>query len=338
MINLKNMEVGCASHFLDSGTFSLWTRAADFAKKHHTDLYAFYDTRPFWRYLDEYAAFIKKYKRGIDLYANVDVIPDRSISGGDRRAPELTLRNQKYLEEKHGLKPVPVVHYKEDMSWLKRYMADGYRLIALGGLVGAQEEGARSWLDRAFTVATDTRGMPVVRLHGFGITNYPFLVRYPWFSVDSASWTKVGAYGGILVPQRRKGRFVFWERHYTTDEILPLSPYLIKTALESSKKQKRQGAQRRVLAAHLSNDRQILNGFHITTLRGQAKKDVHDWLEEIKMPLGKVKGGIMAEPGVTSLHSYRKAANLLFFERLRHALPDYPFPFRHRARRGIVPL
>jgi hypothetical protein len=61
--------------------------------------FSIYDTDMFWQYVDEYAAFIKEYRDGIDFFANVDVIQD----------PKRTWKVQKYLENEHGLDPVPVV-------------------------------------------------------------------------------------------------------------------------------------------------------------------------------------------------------------------------------------
>ena len=83
------------SLFMDSGSFSLWTRAAKWAKENGLDEpWGFYDTEEFWSYIDGYASFIKKNHRGIDLYANVDVIPN----------PELSWRNLRYLEDEHDLR------------------------------------------------------------------------------------------------------------------------------------------------------------------------------------------------------------------------------------------
>src|SRR5438552_1722463 len=121
-VTREQMRAGnVASHFFDSGSFSLWTAAEEYAKRHNCSRWKFYDSKRHWRYVEDYAAFVKKYSLAIDLYANVDVIPNA----------ELTWRNQQYLEQKHGLCPVPVVHYTCDLKWLQHYMDLGYELIAL---------------------------------------------------------------------------------------------------------------------------------------------------------------------------------------------------------------
>lgn len=285
------------SHFLDSGAFSLWSIAAKYAEEHpETGRWAYYDLPESWQYLDDYAAFVKKYKDGIDLYANVDVIGN----------PDLTYRNQKYLEDKHGLEPVPVVHYKTDLDWLRRYMKEGYELIGLGGLVGSlAKEGCRRWIDRAFDVVCDQPSrLPKVKIHGFGVTSYDLLLRFPWYSVDSSSWTKIAAFGGILVPHKRGGKFTFDEQ-----------PYIVKISHESPQ------------TTEL--------GKHYSTMTPAEKKIVAEWLELIDMKLGKLdpKTKEVVEFGVMTRHTDRREANLKFFERMQGALPKYPWPFRLEGRR-----
>jgi len=283
--------------FLDSGSFSLWTAATKYGKKHGKSPWSYYDTKEFWRYMDEYAAFVKKYRKYIDYYANVDAIPE----------PELTWRNQQYLEKEHGLAPVPVVHFRTDLKWLRRYVRRGYEFIAIGGLVGSFGSPAcRTWLDRVFDFVCDTpKRLPKVKLHGFAVTGYECLLRYPWWSVDSATWTKVGAFGGILLPHKRGGRFT-----YETE------PYQITMSQDAPTRAK---------------------GKHYSTLSPGEQRIVREWLKQIGVPLGKNdKDGNVIEHGVINRHSERKIANLLFFEGLRKWLSEYPWPFKPANRRPAV--
>ncbi len=299
-IELEGLQTGCVnSHFLDSGSFTFWTKAAEYAKENNTTPWAFYDRPEFFEYLDAYAQFVKKYAAGIDLFANVDVIGN----------PELTWRNQKIMERQYGLRPVPVVHYRTDLEWLKFYMKKDYDLIALGGLVGSTgQEDCVAWIDRAFDIVCDNaERLPIQKLHGFGVTSYKLLLRYPWWSVDSTSWTKVGAYGGILVPHKRNGKFTFEEE-----------PYLMKVSTSSP-----DGAKR---------------GRHVANLSQAERTIIKEWLDHIGIPFGKGIEGEdnIEEYGVINRHSERKAANLLFFEAMRNSLPDWPWPFRSNGgRRGF---
>jgi hypothetical protein len=293
----EDMEVGCIdSHFLDSGAFTLWTLAEKYGKEHNCDETKFYYTREHWDYIDQYAEFVKANRIAIDLYANVDAIGHA----------DLTYRNQKYLEKKHGLKPVPVVHYPTDLNWLRRYMDEGYDLIGLGGLVGHMaQDSCRGWIDRCFDLVCDQPSrLPKVRLHGFGVTSYELMIRYPWWSVDSTSWTKIGAFGSILVPHKRGDKFVFTEQ-----------PYTIKVAWESPSRK---------------------GDWHIFTVPDSIKVIIDEWLDLIGIPLGKVdRDGNIIEYGVITRHTERRSANLLFFEQMRSSLPEYPWPFRSKRRKGF---
>ncbi len=295
-----SLKVGCvASHFLDSGAFTLWVQAKKYAAENGGSLAAYYDTKEARQYLKRYAKFVTNEENAcaIDLYANVDVIGN----------PELTYRNQKILEDKYGLTPVPVVHFKTDLKWLRKYIDEGYELIGLGGLVGSTaQDGCQAWIDRCFEIACDTPDrLPCVKLHGFGVTSYKLMLRYPWYSVDSTSWTKIGAYGGIMVPHKRKGKFVFDEQ-----------PYLIKCSQESE-------------------DRKLL-GRHYLTLTSAEKKIIKEWLDEIGILLGKLNSaGEITEYGVLTRHMERRAANLLFYEKMLETIPPYPWVFHSSRRQGF---
>ncbi len=190
------------SCFLDSGAFSLNTKAQRWQSQHNTKRDDYYQTPDYQDFVNAYISFVKKYKVGIDLYANMDVIGNAA----------LTWKNQKYLE-RHGLHPVPVVHFgtDPDLLWVRRYVDSGYKMIGLGAMVGRMNTSAcRLWLDKCFNYICDTpTRQPRVKVHGFGITLFRVLVRYPWWSVDSTAWLKMAAYGRLFVPRRCHGEFNF---------------------------------------------------------------------------------------------------------------------------------
>lgn len=298
MAKKKNKKIGIIeSHFLDSGAFTLWTKAARYAEEQKCGRWDYYETSEFWEYMDSYAAFVKEYAVAIDLYANVDVIPN----------PQLTWRNQKYLENKHKLSPVPVVHYTTDTKWLKRYMKAGYKIIGLGGLVGStMKKDCQNWLDECFNIVCDNPDrLPKVKLHGFGVTSYKFLIRYPWWSVDSAAWAKIASFGGICVPQKRKGKFVFNE-----------APYAMKISMESPQAETRN---------------------HFLRLNPERKEMVREWLAFIKIPVGSFdeKTNEVQEVGAVTSHIYRRIANLIFYDMMVKALPEWPWPFGVRKKRSL---
>lgn len=296
--------------FLDSGAHSLYNREVMAKKKTIARVgkgeYDYYDTPAFWEYVDAYAAFVKKHRDVIDYYANVDVIYH----------PAKTWEVQQYLEKEHGLRPVPVVHYACPLEWVDKYLATGHDFIGVGGLgQGATKDTYLGWADKLFAhLCPAPKRLPVVRTHGFAMTSYELLLRYPWWSVDSATWTKVGAFGGILVPHKRGGKFTFEE-----------APYQMTVSIDSPEAGKP-------------------GGKHYFVLSKAERQIICEWLEEIDVPLGGKtydlvpgKGGKKVkeyhEPGVINRHSERKIANLLFFEKLRQWLPEYPWPFKHAAAR-----
>ena len=170
--------------FLDSGAFSAKTQGAKI------DIY-------------EYINFIKKNKKIINVYANLDVIGD----------PEKTAINQRIME-KEGLKPLPVFHFGEDEEKYLKPMIKKYDYIALGGLVKAGN--LTAYLDRLHNnYICDDKGMPKVKVHGFGLTSTQHIVRYPWYSVDSTSWGFISRYGGIYMPKYKNGKWLYNENAIT---------------------------------------------------------------------------------------------------------------------------
>lgn len=301
-----NLPAGCTSHFLDSGSFSLWTAAEKFAKEYNCSEADYYDTDEFWNYMKGYAKFLKKYRRGIDYYSNVDVLPfRRSTRSPEHKVnAELSYRNLKWLEDK-GLHPVPVVHYGAPPAVLQRYVDEGYKLVGLGGLVGSTaKQSGKNWIDDCFEqVCCGTAdNTPAVDLHGFGVTSIKLMLKYPWYSVDSTTWTKVAAYGNILLPLRRNGKFLY---HHT--------PTVVSVSKDSKN-----------------------HDLNYNDKKSKAlRKAVEAWLEEIDVPLGKMKGEEVVEFGVTTRHTERRVANLAFFERLVESMPEYPQPFVSKRSKGF---
>lgn len=294
MLNEPMPKVGRVKcHYLDSGSFTLWTKAAKYAEQTGNAVWDFYETDEFRNYLELYVEFINRYHYAIDFYSNVDVIPDRQDKKNRDVWPQLSYNNLKWLEDM-GMKPVPVVHYTNDLQWLERYIEEGYEFIALGGLVGSTKfENCRWWLDKAFEIVCDSADkFPRVKIHGFGITTFPMLFRYPWWSVDSTTWTKVGAYGGVIKP-RKKGREYVYNPIASRD-----MPEIVKISMESPEANK---------------DKK-----HFRNYSKRRRREVLEWLEMIDVPLGQLnKDGSIKTYGVYTHHTHRREANLKFFEILR---------------------
>jgi len=271
--------------------------------------YSAYDTPEFWDYVERYAAFVKEHKKAIDVYVTIDVIFN----------PEMTWKVQKYLEEEHKLKPLPVIHWGTSLEWVKRYVKAGYEMIGLGGLgQEATKDLYYDWADRVYDYLCPAKSnrKPIVKTHGFAMTAYDLLIRYPWWSVDSASWCKAGGYGMIYVPRVRDGKFAF---HYLdcNGTRQPVRPYNISVSSDSP--------QRKVAGRSMYNQSK------------EAQRTIQKWLDQIGVPLGSVdENGEMKEWGVVSTHSARKIANLRFFEAMCNSLPEWPWPFKGTPRETFL--
>ena len=276
--------------FLDSGAHSLYT--IHVMVKRHKEGYSYFESKEFWKYVDSYANFIKKNLNFIDYYANVDVIFN----------PELSWKVQKYLEQEHGLNPVPVIHYGTEIKWIEKHLEEGYDYLGIGGLGQEAKKGDYfSWADKVFSVICPKPSyLPLVKTHGFAMTSYDLMTRYPWFSVDSASWAKCAAFGSIYVPHKRKGKFTF--------EIAPYAICFSKTSPTATMSK------------------------HYNAARPEEKRIISEWLDFIDIPLGDSNS-----EGVTNHYGSRGVANMRFFEALCNWLPEWPWTFTpKRLKQGFV--
>lgn len=159
--------------FADSGAYSAMTQGAPVN-------------------IDDYAAWIKRYKHLFSTYANLDVIKDAKA----------TQRNQHYLEDKHALAPLPAFHVLEDFKYLEYYL-DRYPYIALGvaGMQQRKDEVMR-WLVKCFKMA-DNKSV----YHGFALTSWQVMSSFPWYSVDSSSWGQGFRFGNVPVFDFNRGKF-----------------------------------------------------------------------------------------------------------------------------------
>jgi len=165
-----------AKIFMDSGAFSSFTQGVEID-------------------FDAYCRFIKEHK-DIILYEGKTCLA--SVLD-DLKDPEITFKNQKRMEDA-GIVPLPCFHYGEDERYLEYYV-ENYSYITLGGVAQSTPPQLRQWLDRVWSkYLTDEEGLPRVKVHGFGVTAFPLMMRYPWFSVDSSTWVQVGNVGNIILP------------------------------------------------------------------------------------------------------------------------------------------
>lgn len=143
--------------------------------------------------IDNYADWLTQWGSHFSAYANLDVLQN----------PKKTYENQKYLEGR-GLAPLPVFHAGSEFRHLQRYLDEGYRYIALGGLVPhmSRVKTLTRWIIRCFEMA---QGRAV--FHGFGCTGWSYAKKFPWYSADSSSWTAGVRYGRLALFDMNRGRW-----------------------------------------------------------------------------------------------------------------------------------
>jgi hypothetical protein len=171
--------------FLDSGVFSAWNRKMTLDLKLYCD-------------------FIKRNEHLLQCYATMDVIPGQFGVKRTQKDVEQSAKgsydNQQVMKSR-GLKPIPIFHQGEDYKWLERYIKDGEPYIGISTAKDLRSDEQRQWCDLVFSMITDAKGRPHVKTHGFGITNISLLLRYPWFTADSTTWSLAAGFGLIYVPR-----------------------------------------------------------------------------------------------------------------------------------------
>lgn len=202
--------------FLDSGAFSAFTQGVEIR-------------------LSDYADFVRRNKDILHTVSNLDDL---------HKNEKKTWENQKALEATlPGTYILPVFHTREDPAWLKKYIDAGYSYIAIGGMVAESNQWLEKWLDDVWDKwLTDDAGHPRVKVHGFGLTTFDLMLKYPWFSVDSTRWVLAGRYGTILLPDdngrisilnisTQSPRVKDWGAHY--DNLSAMHRKKIKKTIES---------------------------------------------------------------------------------------------------------
>jgi|TARA_Y100000034_G_scaffold133368_1_gene198652 hypothetical protein len=285
--------------FLDSGAYSAWTQGTEID-------------------INDYIKFIKKYKKYLNVYANLDVIGD----------PVATLKNQEKME-KAGLKPLPCFHYKEDEKFLKYYIKK-YDYIALGGMVGTHKKQLDKWLNETFgDFICDEVGYPKAKVHGFGLTSLDLMLKYPWYSVDSTSWVVNARMGSIIIPKYKKGEYRY--------EVLP---HKVSVSLLSPDQKTKNHINafppevKKTLLKYIEE-----KGYELGESKFRTESPDYELKENEKWAEKKVKGMEKRRVeeqiviGLSNDYKLRDEFNIIYFNDLEEFFPEYPRKFEPRERR-----
>ena len=183
--NLDKKRPSCV--LLDSGAFTAWKSG------HPTTVDAV---------ISSYDRFISSAGDLFDeIWAiNLDVIPGQA--GRDPTEDEIkeAIRvsdiNFKILTDKFGPRILPVYHQGEPLERALEleHMTNGTsRYICVSPRNDLHENMRRTWSQQVHAALK-----PHTRTHGLATTGNLMMERVPWYSVDSATWILVAAYGGII--------------------------------------------------------------------------------------------------------------------------------------------
>lgn len=299
--------------FLDSGAFSAWTQGIEIN-------------------IQEYIDFIKEYQDTLELYANLDIIPKGNSVKDKREAAQKTLENQ-YIMEQAGLSPLPVFHVGEPIEYLEHYVKN-YDYIALGGMVGKPKNVLVSWLNNCFgNYICDDKGLPKVKIHGFGLASFPLMLNYPFYSVDNTKWVKVSRMGAIYVPRYRNGKWIYNEK-----------PWRINV---SNRNPSRKEAGKHIDTLSPRQREIILDYIHIKGYKlgkSSFKKVPSDYelLENERWVERKPKNTtdyrlveVIEEEGLCNQYQLRDEMYTICLKDFEQSMPEWPWPFKPAKLRGL---
>ncbi len=323
-----SVEAYTESLFVDSGAHSLYNLFVlkhdkkSLKGKHGRELarpkvrwsqgdFSYYDLTkgsPFREYCDAYARFMRAMEGYGVLLANVDAISN----------PDLTWEIQRFFEEEHGVHPVPIVHYGTPMKYVDRYLEAGrYDLLGVGGLgQGVSRNEYFAWGDQFFMhiCPEKNRFLPVIKTHGFAMTSWELICRWPWWSVDSATWVKLSAYGWLYVPRWAEGKGWRFDR----------PPMMINFSIRPGEIKEAAGVLPRENGV---SPRQMERMKHFTNITPETQKVCLKWIEHLGLEMGSIdKKGEVKVFGVSSHHRARSIANLNYLKALESSRPKWPHP------------
>jgi hypothetical protein len=127
----------------------------------------------------DYMNFITTNKNYIDKYITLDVIGE----------PELSLKYYEIMKLK-GFDPLPVYHYGDDEWFLRSYIKEGCRYIALGNTVPIKDKNkVAAWVN------TLTEKYPDTQFHLLGSSSKKVTQNTDLYSVDSSTWIMMAING-----------------------------------------------------------------------------------------------------------------------------------------------
>lgn len=299
--------------FIDSGAFSAWNNDAIIN-------------------LDDYIHFCKSHINDIDIVANLDVIPGKPFQKLTKTDIEFSAK-QGWSNYKKMLragipaeKLIHIFHQGEEFKWLKRLVNYG-TYIGLSPANDKTTSQKKDWLDRCMEYVTDAEGFPIVKFHGFAVTSVTLMLRYPWFSVDSASWAATSRMGGIIIP-------VYYGKKWDFSK----NPWIIGLTRKSPHKNSKlkhfdhlPPNIKQIALTYINETGYVLGSSKLCTVDEtyKLKKGVEYWHTKPTI-IEKV-----IETGLSNNHQMRNEINIIFFQNVVKQVPKWPkhnFTFKRKNR------
>lgn len=303
------------SLMIDSGAFSA-RRVKENATK---DVFSFDET-----YLDEYIEFCKRNLNNVDYFVNLDVIPlDPHGDIIKKQAIESAKKgwdNYWYMVN-NGVpkeKLIHVFHRDEPFEYLKE-MVNTMPYIGLSpGRKRAIPQKVK-WLDTCMKYVCDTNGFPKVKFHGFAVTSIRLMKRYPWYSVDSTSWTSFSRLGLILMPKLINGKWSYMDGPIEIGVTIraPKSNYDYHSPQIKS-----------LFDKYLNDTGYKIGKSHLKEVGPDYKlKDNELWLKRPEIV------EVIEELGLKNSHALRDELNALYYINLEKEFPEWPWSFKRSGKK-----
>lgn len=115
----------------------------------------------------------------------------------DYKKEQPLIYNMQHKFLKDGLNPTPVFHGDSPIYWLHKYIDLGHKFICIGSVKRKRRSKEQMFFfDEIFNFG-EKYG---VKYHGLATTNLEGMIKFPWKSVDSTSWTLAASYGCLMLP------------------------------------------------------------------------------------------------------------------------------------------
>lgn len=182
-------EVEGVNLIIDSGAFSVWNMGGTLDLKEYIDFLKDFEKNHMSKFNEVW-------------FVNLDVIPGEQgkIPTPDQveKAADDGFDNYLKMRNEGWDNIIHVYHQGEAIPVLDRLLKTEPKYIGISPSNDSMTVARKTWLTESFNYIEETVGY--VKTHGFAVTSFELMNKFPWFSVDSTSWFMIGMYGKLCVP------------------------------------------------------------------------------------------------------------------------------------------